>query len=183
MLHKKWLVIIGASVLLVFASCRLVSLSDATTPPIEQLALVNGEISNWNPDVDIKIYVGDKVYDLMDGGAPQYLEKGLIKTGFQTFKGPNDGNVQVTIFDFGKDAKANIMFEEKRIAATGSTVKDFNYLDSVVVLKSVLGGVNCFAHFYNFCFEINVTGFSDQVLAIKIVDLFLGLYEKKLKPS
>jgi hypothetical protein len=160
--------------------CRLMALSDMPNPPLEQIKINEGDISNWAPEAEAQIYVGTQLFDYNDGGAPQYLEKGCIKTSVQRLNGQNGTMVESMIMDFGKESNAIAMFQEKQIQNAGRTIKHPEYADSVVSLVTVLGGVHGFAHYGNFYFEIIVTGFSDITQAMQTFDLFFGLYRKKI---
>lgn len=170
------------AVLLIIAgvvSCKLVAL-DYDTPPLEQLEVGATEISNWKPEATMKVFIGDKLYDLIDGGAPQYLDKGCKKTGFQRLTGPNGASVEIKIMDFGKDINATAMFTEMQMNNVGQTVKDNAFPDTTSNVVPNMGGVSGYAHFANYYFELAVTGFSDQALAISTYDMFFRLFEKKL---
>jgi hypothetical protein len=147
---------------------------------LENLNIKKGDISNWNPESDMTVYVADNLYELIDGGATPYLEKGVIKTGYQRLTGPENTIVECYIFDFGSEAKALAMFEQKKKERVNDTVKDIAYTDSIVVVSPVLGGVSSSAHSGSFCMELNVTGFHSQTLALETLDFFLGFYRNKI---
>jgi hypothetical protein len=171
------LIMIGYAV-----SCKNSAPLEVTPIPVvlEKLSIINGDISYWSPESDMNVYVGDQLYEHIDGAATQYLEKGVIKTGYQRLTDPNSATVECYMFDFGSDAKAMAMFEQKRIERANDTVKDLNYPDSIVVVSPVLGGVSGCAHFGNFYMELNVMGFSAQVPAIETLDIFLGFYKNRI---
>ncbi|MBN1130534.1 MAG: hypothetical protein JXA71_16195 [Chitinispirillaceae bacterium] len=166
--------------LALLAGCRIMALSDMPNPPLEQIKINDGDISNWTPEADAQIYVGTQLFDYNDGGAPQYLEKGCIKTSVQRLNGQNGSMVESMIMDFGKQENAIAMFQEKQIQNAGRTISHPEYADSVVSLVTVLGGVHGFTYYGNFYFEIIVTGFSDIAQALQTFDLFFGLYRKKI---
>ncbi|MBN1129102.1 MAG: hypothetical protein JXA71_08950 [Chitinispirillaceae bacterium] len=161
------------------AGCRLLPVTEMS-PPLTQLAISNDDISNWNPQEEMKIYIGTQLFAFNDGAAPQYLEKGLIKTGVQTFESLNNNTVNAMIMDFGSDSNAIAMFLEKRTQFAGQTIKDPLYPESVAFQMIVLGGVDGFAHYKNYYFEISATGFSDMAQAVQTFDLFYNLYRKKV---
>jgi len=148
---------------------------------LEKLSIKKGDISNWNPESEMAVYVADQLYEHIDGAATQYLEKGVIKTGYQHLTGPDKAMVECYVFDFGSDAKANTMFEQKKLERANDTVKDPTYTDSTLIVSPVLGGVSSSAHFGNFYIEVNVTGFGVQNAAIETLDLFLGFFKNKVK--
>jgi hypothetical protein len=161
-------------------NCKFVPLI-SSTPPLEQLKISTSEISNWRPEGDMEIYIGSELFSYNDGGAPQYLNKGLIQTGVQRISGPNQGIVSSMIMDFGTENNAIDMYNEKRIQNAGSTIPDPKYPISDVTVTSVLGGVTGFANYYNYYFEISVTGFIYPEDALKTLNQFLGLYFEKIE--
>jgi hypothetical protein len=161
-------------------SCRFVALEDKGTPPLEQLEIGKAEISNWQPEAEMKIYIGTELFDYNNGGAPKYLDKGCLKTGVQRLNGQNSAIVDVMVMDFGTGDNATAMFKEIQMNNVGSSINDPVYPDTTVSVISVLGGVSGVARFANFYIEMSVTGFSDQVLALKTFDMVLGLYAKKI---
>ncbi|MCU0608267.1 MAG: hypothetical protein MUF22_00680 [Chitinispirillaceae bacterium] len=175
---RKLLYTLVLSALASVTACKFMPV-DSSVPPLQQMKISETEVSNWAPESEMGIYVGTQLYDLIDGGAPQYLEKGLIKTGHQVIKGSDDQQVESYVYDFGTPAKALVMYKEMKLQIAGSLINDLTYPDSLVCVKAVMGGVTGYAHFSNYYFEINVNGFSDQQFAVKTLDLFLGLYAKK----
>jgi hypothetical protein len=165
--------------LLTLNGCRLLPVTDMS-PPLTQMALSREDISSWVPQAEMKIYIGTQLFDYNDGGAPQYLDKGLIKTGVQTFDGPNNTVVNSMIMDFGKDSNAVAIFIEKQIQNAGQTIDDPIYPDTVAFMTLPLGGVQGYCHYKNYYFEISATGFSDQALAVQTFDMFFNLYRKKV---
>jgi len=159
--------------------CRLLPVTDMS-PPLTQMAITQEDISSWAPQADMEIYIGTQLFDFNDGAAPQYLDKGLIKTGAQTFNGPNSTVVTSMIMDFGKDSNAVTMFIEMQTQKAGQTIKDPKYPDSVAFMTLVLGGVQGYGHYKNYYFEISATGFSDNALAVQTFDQFFALYRKKV---
>jgi hypothetical protein len=165
-----------------FVFCRNSTSQEVTRTPVslEKLDIIKGDISNWNPESALDVYVGDQLYEHIDGAASQYLEKGVIKTGYQRLIGPDNAIVEIYAFDFGSKAKALAMFEQKKIERANDTVKDLAYPDSVVIVSPVLGGVSSSAHFGNFHMELNVMGFSAQTSAIETLDFFLSFYKNRI---
>lgn len=164
----------------VLMDCKLVPLF-SSTPPLEQLKIGSGDISNWHPDGDMKIYIGSELFSYNDGGAPQYLSKGLILTGVQNITGPNQGTVISIIMDFGTDTNAIAMYKEKRTQNAGNIILNPKYPTTEVFVVSVLGGVTGYANYYNYYFEISVIGFNYQEDALKTLNQFIGLYFEKIE--
>lgn len=178
--NHTWRILFPLFVMLpALTGCRLLPVTNMS-PPLTQMALTREDISSWVPQADMDIYIGTQLFDYNDGGAPQYLDKGLIKTGVQTFDGQNNTMVKSMIMDFGKDSNTVAIFLEKQMQKAGETVSDPIYPDSVAFMTLVLGGVQGYCHYKNFYFEISATGFSDNTLAIQTFDMFFNLYRKKV---
>jgi hypothetical protein len=168
------LLVIGPAV-----SCKIIPLDESPTPPLEQLSIGTTDISNWQPQASMTVYVGTDLYNFNDGGATKYLDKKCLKTGVQTFE-QNSEIVKTMVMDFGTNENATAMYTEEQLDNAGSTLKDPVFPDSTAFFTSNLGGGTTYAHFDNFYIEIAVAGFSDQSLAMNTADMFLGLYEKKI---
>lgn len=148
---------------------------------VKQLEIKNNELPGWVPHDTMGIYEGTELYNLIDGGAPQYLEKGVMTTGYQVLDGQNDRAVYSMIMDFGRDSNAVAMFLEKKTQNVGQTVLDPQYPDSVAFMTLVLGGVQGYGHYTNFYFEIAAVGFSDSTQAIATFDTMLTWYIQKIQ--
>jgi len=160
-------------------NCKFVPMN-SSTPPLEQLKITSSEISNWRPEGDIKIYIGSELFGYNDGGAPQYLSKGLVQTGVQRIAGLGQALVVSMVMDFGTENNATEMYTEKKIQCVGNTIPDPRYPATDVTVKTDLGGVTGYAHYYNYYFEINVSGLNYQEDALKTLNQFLGLYFEKI---
>jgi hypothetical protein len=158
--------------------CKIMP-SQTSTPPLDQLKIAANEISNWQPQGDITLYIGDQLTNFNDGGAPEYLSKGCIKTGVQVINGPNGRSAQAIIMDFGTDDKAVEMFRQKA-STIASPLPDDKYNATNVSVQTTLDGVTGYAHFFNYYFEIGLTKFNNPQDAVKTLNQFLGLYEGKL---
>jgi hypothetical protein len=163
----------------ILVDCKFVPMN-SSTPPLEQLKIASSEISNWRPEGDIKIFIGSELFTYNDGGAPQYLSKGLVQTGVQRVIGPDNAIVVCMVMDFGTDDNATEMYKEKKMQCVGNTLPDPRYPVTDVTVKSILGGVTGYAHYFNYYFEIDVKGFNYQEDALKTLNQFLGLYFEKI---
>jgi hypothetical protein len=150
-------------------------------PTVQQLKIDTGDITDWLPEDTMSFYANDHLYELIDGGAPQYLDKGCRVTGYQQFTGLEGTISTVFVMDFGKDSNATAMFKQKQAENSGNTVPDQSFPDSTVFVTPNLGGVGGYAHFNNIYIEISLRGFSDQQKAISELNLFLGFFKNKIK--
>jgi hypothetical protein len=175
-LYIAFPLLIGAAMA---AGCKFLP-ALASTPPLEQLSVSSSEISNWQPQGDMTVYIGGQLYNFNDGGAPQYLNKGCIKTGVQVINGPSGEGAQNVIMDFGTDEAAAAMYQFK-LSDISAPLTDPKYADSTVTIQTAQDGITGYAHFYNYYFEIGLTKFNNPQDAIKTLNQFLGLYEGKLE--
>jgi hypothetical protein len=180
----KKIALIGATVFFSTAAiigCKFLP-APSSTPPIEQLKMSSNEISNWQPQGDMTVYIGDQLYGFNDGGAPEYLSRGCIKTGVQIVNGPSGRSAQAIVMDFGTDKGAKAMFDWK-LKSVSTPYQDLGgYADTALVIQTTLDGVTGYAHFFNYYFEIGLTKFDNSENAVKTLDQFLGIYNRKLVP-
>jgi hypothetical protein len=157
------------------------SLIAGATSTVQQFNIDTGRIAAWTPDTAMKKYIDDSLYNLLDGGAPQYLNKGCLVTGFQRCNNPDGALAEIKVMDFGKDSNATGMFKQMQSNNIGSIVTDPLFPDSMVLVTPNMGGATGYAHFSNIYVELSVTGFADQQNAIQTLNLFLTFYQNKIK--
>ena len=178
--EKKMLLCIFSLLAVAVATGGCKFLPAATsTPPLEQLKVASSEISNWQPQGDMNVFIGDQLTSFNDGGAPDYINRGCIKTGVQVINGPAGQSAQSIVMDFGTKEKAETMFQFKQ-SDISSGLPDSKYPDVTVAIQTTQDGITGYAHFYNYYFEIGLTKFNNPQDAIKTFNQFIGLYEGKL---
>jgi hypothetical protein len=150
------------------------------TVSVETLRITGNDISGWSEPKSngFNVYVGDELYHALDGGAPTYLQKGLIETSIQTLQNGKQ-SIGATVMDFGISANAEAMYEEMKSKITDPRASPSFGLDDAVINPGILGGCLAYAHFDNFYFEMYVSGFQDKTLAIQTADIFLKIYKSK----
>jgi hypothetical protein len=125
-----------------------------------------------------------KLYDIIDGGAPDYINRGLKEGVRQRMKGPGKLEAEIFAEDFGLVDSARSMFASMKagfdilLPLPGSdTSAAFGYPS--------VGGLSVYAALDRFYFEVLLTGTADTALtlreAAKFLDYFSGRIEKKPK--
>jgi hypothetical protein len=182
-------ILISASLVIIVSLsivCSPVS-KPATEPPVtiplDSMIFTNAEISPWKAD-SVAYYQGTALYNGIDGGAGQYLDKGLIKTAIQFLADDaspsNDSlNCSAYIMDFGTSANATAMFntmmsnviDKKAFASFPNSVAGLDY--------SPVIGISAYAHFNRFFFQLDLQGYNDKTKAIDDAEKFLTILKSK----
>lgn len=64
------------------------------------------ECGPWRPVDSLRLFVGDKLYDLVDGGADVYLEYGFLRAGAQHYSSPGGGEISLEVHEMCDTAAA-----------------------------------------------------------------------------
>jgi hypothetical protein len=117
-LFPGWLI-----VMMLLASTRL------TGQDIEKLLPSNDEVIGWKMTTEPNIYEGDKLFELIDGGAEIYLEYGFKRAVSVHYSDPSLNNILVEIYEMVDDASAYGIFSLSQQTVDWS--KEFGNLSSV----------------------------------------------------
>ncbi len=74
--------------------------------PIEELLPASGEIGDWRWAYDPDIYVGEHLFDLINGGAEIYYEYGFSRALACTFENPGGASINLEIYEMNDAASA-----------------------------------------------------------------------------
>jgi len=150
---------------------------------VRTLELSPSDISGWKtpPGESYKILVGDEWYGYIDGGAPVYLNNGMIEGGVQKIHGASLQSAEIWVMDFGTAQNAEKMFaDEKAQISDARTLPSFD-AGVAVFDNGASDGGTAHAHFSNFYFQIALSGFNDKLQAVQSADLFLRVYQAKMR--
>ena len=139
--------------------------------------IVDNQISGWTQDPSAYWTGTDLIASGIDGGNEAYDAQGFRQGVFETLKsGPVPQVCDLRAMDFGDDVHATAMFtySQTRNGAT-TTIPPFD--TSTAIGETVLGGATVFAHFKASYFEVFMTGYADQTLAISDAALFLQAFQ------
>ncbi len=64
------------------------------------------ECGSWRPVDSLRIFIGEKLYDLVDGGADVYLEYGFLCAGARPYSSPGRGEISIEVYDMCDTAAA-----------------------------------------------------------------------------
>jgi hypothetical protein len=118
---------------------------------------------------------GDSLWQLMDGGAIMYVDRGLVDWIHQGLELTPDSTHQanLTIMNFGTSKKAALEYD------TVKTTWAFNFSpalaipgfkDSVAIAVQVGGGIRVAAHFNEFYIEFYMQGYLDAEINTALAD-------------
>jgi hypothetical protein len=110
------------------------------------------------------------LYNLIDGGAPEYIENGLVQGIFQRLTSPDSAILEIFFEDFGTSIQAKKMFAKKR--QNRSEPCSFSDLDTTTLsCNTVIGGFAVFGFIDRFYFELVLMGVKGNEKAGKMIAL------------
>ena len=156
--------------------------SSASSTPLDPTAFglkykISG-LSCWTEDPSGYWSGTDLVAAGIDGGNVAYDNNGFRQGMFETLNGPDPQTCDLRAMDFGDDAHATKMFTDA-VTSHSATVAIPPFGTSVAAAGVVIGGLNAVAHFKASYFEVALTGYADQNLAISDAALFLQAFQTK----
>jgi hypothetical protein len=135
-------------------------------------------IPGWTEQQDsYRYFVPKALYDIINGGAEEYIKTGLVDGMVATFKSTGEKNAELYIEDFGVQGHAQALKEKKRKTASepkplpGSRDKNAFY-------DEVIGGCVVYFSSGRFYFEMILTGYDKQDSALQDARLFIGSLRK-----
>ncbi len=114
---------INTALLVLLAAFRL------TGQSIESLLPSQEELQGWKISEDPVVYVEDRLFELINGGADIYLEYGFARVISVHYLDPSQNNIQLEIYEMSDDAAAYGIFSITQQAA--GWTKDFGTISSV----------------------------------------------------
>ena len=124
---------------------------------LESLRISN-QIDGWHEVKNGFIpFDHDKLFELINGGAPEYIDEGLIRGFLQRLEGPDSATVELYAEDFGAPEKAINMFRIKR-ENHGSLLRLTGFDTGVAGVFSAIGARVAYGAIGRFFFEITVSG-------------------------
>lgn len=139
------------------------------------------QLKSWVEQKDItRKFTVKGLFEIINGGAVDYINKGLIEGIHQQFTA-NDGiTVELFIEDFGTTEKASSMVEFKKSGAsdttTASGLAGFNHF-----VENAIGASVVFVSMDNLYMEITVSGCKKASEVENVVLEYLNYYKSNLK--
>ncbi len=94
----------------------------------EKLLPSNDDLQGWKMTTEPKVYEGDKLFELIDGGAEIYLEYGFQRAVSVHYADPALNNILVEIYEMADDASAYGIFSLSQ--QTNEWTKEFGNLSA-----------------------------------------------------
>lgn len=178
MIRTKHWITAALGVILTIVACEVVSEGDGGDQGLRIFKLGNNEVSGWNESSCFDFNVSNCSSEAgLDGGSEEYINEGMVE-GFRQMMQKTDYIGDLRIMDFGDATKATNMFNKK--TSNLSDKKLGNFAETQAATEDNLSGVNAYAHFGKFYFEIQFTGYSNKTDAKSTAASFMELYENKL---
>jgi hypothetical protein len=164
--------------------CKIVGDEEASGDrTVASLAIKDGDVTNWKEENQgYRPYTQDNFFDIINGGADEYINRGLIE-GFQQILviSGSDYTATFLIMDMNSDANAKSMFDFKADAASTKEAAG-NYSESTAVIDAgFLSGCTAYAHFEKFYLELLFTGYASNLSEAKNNAVsFLEIFKNKI---
>jgi hypothetical protein len=165
-------------------SCELIKgkQRDTPAPPedpsLADLRISTDEVSGWTEGDYEEFEADSSLFGIINGGAPAYIDRGLIRGFVQELSG--DGNHVVTgmfAMDFGTSANADDMYAYKFLNNVYNKIEIPGFAEEVAVGSRALGVVQVYFHYRKYYFEFAIGGYgADLDPAAADASLFLDLY-------
>ena len=107
-----------------------------------------------------KVFDAQGLFDIINGGAPEYIDNGMIKGITQQIVISDSTTIELFAEDFGSPEKARAMYLVKK-GGDQSDASDSSEFHGFMISK-VIGGFWCCGSVGRFYFEITVSGVGDR---------------------
>ncbi|NLW33834.1 MAG: hypothetical protein GXY77_20485 [Fibrobacter sp.] len=166
---------------LLFTNCKLVSDDGNDSQGLNSLKLKSEEASGWVESALFDFNVSNCTKDAgLNGGAQKYIEKGLVEGFKQTFS-KSSFNFILIVIDFGNSSNANAMFSKMHTEEVFDEIIIDGFSENEAIIdNSPLSGVDAYAHFGKYYFELHFTGYSKKADAKNAASSFLELFRNKV---
>jgi hypothetical protein len=141
---------------------------------------IQSELAGWQEDsVDGYIeFLPDTLYDIINGGATPYVDMGLRRGFRQKMTGPEENTYQVFVMEYPTAKDCMDVYIYKKLNFTPIPIGA--YPDSVAFANEVIEGIEGYARFDKFYFEVTVLGFDRTSGACDQATVFLDFYKSKM---
>lgn len=142
---------------------------------------ITDHISGWNEvEKSYKPFEPRGLYAIIDGGADEYIEKGLVSGIYQSLKKDKGNQCDVFVEDYGTPEKASSIFAVKTESVSESLSLEVTNKKKIRI-EEFLGGILVYFHSQKYYFEISLSGFDSTDIALKNAEDFILYFEKILK--
>ncbi len=142
---------------------------------------ITNQISGWNEvEETYKRFEPRGLYAIIDGGADVYIENGLVSGTYQSLKKGKGNQCDIFVEDYGTPQKTLNIFTIKTESVSESLSLEVSNKKKIRI-EEFLGGIQIFFHSKKYYFEISLSGFDSQELALKSAEEFILYFEKILE--
>jgi VIT1/CCC1 family predicted Fe2+/Mn2+ transporter len=143
--------------------------------------LITTQQQSWIEQKEItKKFTAKGLFEIINGGAVEYLNQGLVEGIHQQFSNNDGKTIEVFVEDFGNSEKSTNMLSSKKEsfpdAGQLTGVSDVNAFSS-----KAIGALIVVGSLQNFYIELTISGFNDQSEMEKVAISFLDYYKLQLK--
>jgi hypothetical protein len=139
---------------------------------------ITKEIPGWSESKsETKIFKSQELFDIINGGATEYTERGLIEGIHQRLTNKDGGDLELFVEDFGSSQNAQKMYLYKKESYTEKEFFPGNDSTNIFVYK-VLAGHYVFTFVDRFYIEILGTGIPQKEIALKQIASVINHYKK-----
>ena len=143
---------------------------------------IRKQIAGWREDKGSFTKFGpEKLFELINGGAPEYIDQGMVRGFVQRLSGPGSASVELFAEDFGSPENAGKMVQiKKQDRDTLISLPGFD--TATVAVIPLIGAFVAYGSMNRFYFEITLTGTggtgSEALTELKKIFLFYrGFFE------
>jgi hypothetical protein len=158
----------------------MVADTDGSSQGVDALRLAATDISPWTEAAagGFIAFTASNMTTLVNGGAPQYIDKGLV-SGFEQNMANGTKTAKIWVTDFGTASNASAMYAQKD-TENGNKTKAKNFELTVAELdNSPLDGVVAYAHFGKYYLELTFS-ISDKSEAGTTASNFIEVFNAKI---
>lgn len=149
----------------------------ADTQELAVLRSLPSRSAGWKEDTTrFKAFDRTSIFTIIDGGAPDYLDNGLIAGCVEELSGPDSASGEVFIEDFGKAGAAAAMLSKKS-GTMSERLPGFQKAEAAA--EKVIGGCFACACFGRWYFEISMTGYTSFEKSAAAASNLLAAFKKK----
>ncbi|HEX2959902.1 MAG TPA: hypothetical protein VHO70_23905 [Chitinispirillaceae bacterium] len=155
--------------------------TDASAKVKLKKLLIASQLQSWVEQKEIsRKFTSKGLFEIINGGAVDYVNQGLIEGIHQQFSNKDGRIVEVFVEDFGTGEKASSMFETKKSGcsnvATLQGLSGFNHF-----VENAIGASVVIVSFDNIYLEMTVSGCKDSSQVESVALEFLNYYKFFMK--
>jgi hypothetical protein len=149
----------------------------AKTVSIEKFR-IRHQITDWVEEKkSFKSFNPEGLFEIIDGGAPEYIENGMQKGFYQRLKNLDSASIELFVEDFGSDENARKMLATKRSNLSGPKPAG-NVDTSNLFIHEVIGGFWVCGIAGPCYFELTLMGIKDKEKAQTEINKYFDYFQK-----